>query len=52
MNDVALANGGNNSIIADNDHCEDDACGLCWWGREGVEAIFIFSLNPEAQLFL
>ena len=49
---MALANGDNNSIIADNDHCEDVAYGLCWWGREGVEAIFIFSLNPEAQLFL
>ena len=52
MNDVALANGGTNSIIADDDHCEDVACGLYWWGREGLKAIFIFSLNPEAQLFL
>ena len=52
MNDVALADEDTNSIIADNDHCEDDACGLCWWGREGVEAIFIFSLNPDAQSVL
>ena len=49
---MALADEDIKWIIADNDHGEDDACGLCWWGREGVEAIFIFSLNPEAQLFL
>ena len=52
MNDVALADEDTNSIIADNNHCEDVAYGWCWWGREEVEAIFIFSLNPEAQLFL
>ena len=47
---MALADEDTNSIIADNNHCEDVACGWCWWGRG--EAMFIFSLNLEAQLLL
>ena len=48
---MALANGGNNSIIADNDHSEDVACG--WWGRgAAISLVKYISFYGQVVLLL